>query len=349
MATNEMLNVGIMGASGYAGAELLSFLLFHPKVKICFISAHEQAGKPLVAVHPQFRRLCELEFQHHKEIANDQVQQNLDLIFMALPHGYSQKYVSLIDKNIKIIDLGADYRIKDEAIFQEYYHMPHQDPQALSNFVYGLSEINRKIIEPSTRIANPGCFATAVQLAMIPLLREGMIDQQIIIDAKTGSSGSGITTKKTTHHPFRASSFYAYKMLSHQHEAEILQTFSHYGYGDPDQFVMQVHSLPLVRGIFASCYCRVKSGITKKHIRQAFINSYQESYFIRLIDESPNVSTVQHSNFADLSFHLKDRNLVVFSAIDNLVKGAAGQAIQNMNLMSKWEEHLGLNRAGGGP
>ena len=199
------------------------------------------------------------------------------------------------------------------------------------------------------RVANPGCFATAVQLALAPLISNDLIEGPVFVDAKTGSSGSGAAPKESTHHPFRHSSFYAYKLLNHQHQGEILQTFKDLGMQQPENFVMQTHSLPIVRGIFVSAYGSLKVEAESTVLPNLYAEYYSGNRFIRFCDGSPNVGVVQKSNFVDIGIQRRDRVFVVFCALDNLVKGAAGQAIQNYNIMNGWSEDAGLSMIGGYP
>jgi N-acetyl-gamma-glutamyl-phosphate reductase len=238
--------------------------------------------------------------------------------------------VPKLPKNIKIIDLSGDFRIDDVDIFKQFYKLEKSDLQ--SEFVYGLTEINREQIKQAHKIANPGCFATATLLALAPVVKSGLLTGKIIVDAKTGSSGSGAKAAANTHHPQRMNSFFAYKPFTHQHVPEISQCLKSVGCFEND-FVFMTHSLPVSRGIFASCYAEFSEEISQKDLRQIYQDFYQDSFFVRIVENSPDINWVKITNFCDIAVNVQGKQVVVFSAIDNLVKGAAGQAVQNMNLM----------------
>ena len=340
------LKVGIVGATGFGGGELLRLLLSHPCAEVVYATAGEAQGRSLDEVHPNLRGFYNLKFSPHPDKAED-LPNDLDVVFLGVPHGKSMSIVPSLPPSLKIIDLSADYRLKTQDLFEYYYKGTHSDPDGLTHAVYGLSEFNRHQIQQARFVANPGCFATAIQLGTVPLVKASLVDGQIICDAKTGSSGSGVSPKASTHHPLRNDSFYAYKILAHQHEGEILQTLGEVGYRG--NLNLQVHSAPFVRGIFASIYTTVREGVTQVDVANAFAHSFEDCPFVRFVEGSPNIHWVKQSNFADISFSLKGNTLVTFVAIDNLVKGAAGQAIQNMNLMNSLPEEMGLFVPGGYP
>jgi N-acetyl-gamma-glutamyl-phosphate reductase len=219
---------------------------------------------------------------------------------------------------------------------------------AQREFVYGLTETNRERIRQARRISNPGCFATATLLGLAPLVAAGILRGRVIVDAKTGSSGSGAKPAANTHHPQRMNSFYAYKPFTHQHVPEIEQELSAVGDFTSD-LVFMTHSLPVARGIFASIYVETKMELTGAQARQLFADFYRDSFFVRLVENSPDINWVKTTNFCDIGFAARGRNLVVFTALDNLVKGAAGQAVQNMNLMAGLDEKTGLLLTGSNP
>jgi len=219
---------------------------------------------------------------------------------------------------------------------------------AQTEFVYGLTETNREAIKTATRIANPGCFATATLLGLAPLVANNLLASRVIVDAKTGSSGSGAKAAANTHHPQRSNSFYAYKPFTHQHVPEIEQELKSIGDWD-NELVFMTHSLPVARGIFASIYTETKTELSAAGARDLFADFYRDSFFIRLVEGSPDINWVKTTNFCDIGFASRGRQLVVFSALDNLVKGAAGQAVQNMNLMFGLDEKTGLMLVGTNP
>jgi N-acetyl-gamma-glutamyl-phosphate reductase len=340
------VRVAIFGGSGYGGSELLRILMFHPNVEIAFVTAHEHAGKQVAEVHKNLLGLTDLEFQRAPEDMSSAA--DIDLAFFALPHGQAMDLIPKLPDQVKAIDLSGDFRIDDAAIFEEHYKLAHSAADLQRQFVYGLTETNRDAIRSAKYIANPGCFATATLLAVAPMVKSGLLSGKIIVDAKTGSSGSGIKPAANTHHPQRSNSFYAYKPFTHQHVPEIEQHLVKVGAFD-SEFVFMTHSLPVSRGIFASCYMETKVNLTNEDLRNVFTSFYSDSFFIRLVDGSPDINWVKNTNFCDIGAHSNGKQIVVFSAIDNLVKGAAGQAVQNMNLMFGLDEKTGLVFAGGNP
>lgn len=339
----KKIRAGIFGGSGYGGSELLRILLQHPEVEISAVYANEHAGKPIGNVHKNLYGLTDLIFE---PIPDDLSDLSLDVIFLALPHGHAMRLVKKIPEKIKIIDLSGDFRLNRAESYVQFYGWQHEAIELQKEFVYGLSETNRQLIKSCERVANPGCFATAVLLALAPLVREDLIDGHIVVDAKTGSSGSGAKPSEKTHHPERVNSFYAYKPFRHQHQPEIEQHLDEIGeYKSSMTFITQ--SMPVSRGIFACCYLETKYSIS--NIREVYEHFYQKDFFIRIVDESPDINWVKNTNFCDIAVHSNGKRVVVFSAIDNLVKGAAGQAVQNMNLMFGLDEREGLMLLGSRP
>ncbi|MDQ2920998.1 MAG: N-acetyl-gamma-glutamyl-phosphate reductase, partial [Acidobacteriota bacterium] len=229
-----------------------------------------------------------------------------------------------------------------------HYGREHTAIRAQADFVYGLTETNREAIRGARLIANPGCFATSTLLGLAPLVANELISGRVIVDAKTGSSGSGAKAAANTHHPQRMNSFYAYKPFTHQHVPEIEQELRNVG-DWTNELVFMTHSLPVARGIFASIYVESKSELTQEQLHSVFAEFYGDSFFVRLVKGSPDINWVKTTNFCDLGFAVRGRQVVVFSAIDNLVKGAAGQAVQNMNLMFGLDEKTGLMLVGSNP
>jgi len=339
------IRVAIFGGSGYGGSELLRILLFHPHVEMAFVTANEQAGKAVSDVHKNLNSLTGLVFTE----APDDVSalQNVDLVFFALPHGQALEFIPKLPAGVKAIDLSGDFRIDDADIFKQFYKLGHPG-QIQREFVYGLTETNREAIRTARYIANPGCFATATLLALAPMVKSGLITGKVVVDAKTGSSGSGVKPAANTHHPQRMNSFYAYKPYTHQHVPEIEQHLRSVGDFEND-LVFMTHSLPVSRGIFASCYLETTVNLTNEDLKNLYQHFYEGSFFIRLVDGSPDINWVKTTNFCDIAVHSNGKQVVVFSAIDNLVKGAAGQAVQNMNLMFGLEETTALKLVGTNP
>lgn len=346
------LKVGIIGGSGYSGGELLRLLLFHPQVEILWVTAHDQAGRSVGQVHPNLRHLTELVFEPTPSAETlAEKCQGLDCLFLALPHGKSMELVPAIPPEVRVIDLAGDFRLRDARQFELSYGQPHRAADCLDQFVYGLTEINRQSIALSRRVANPGCFATAVLLGLYPFVLHRLTTGPIIADAKTGSSGAGATPTETTHHPRRANSFFAYKSFTHQHLPEIIQTLNTLGGIGNGRVLLQVHSAPVVRGIFATLYLTTRRPLSADTIGSLLSETYARSYFVRLLgpNRSPDITWVKHTNFADIGWAVEDTHAVIFVAIDNLVKGAAGQAVQNMNVMFGLDETTGLRLPGSNP
>jgi N-acetyl-gamma-glutamyl-phosphate reductase len=337
------IRVAILGGSGYGGSELLRILLFHPNVEIVFVTANEHAGKAVGEVHRNLLGLTDLTLVKQPESFA-----GVDCVFLALPHGQAMSLVPNLPKEIKAIDLSGDFRLRDQSSFEQHYKQSHTAMAQQAEFVYGLTETNREAIRSARLIANPGCFATATLLGLAPLVANGLLNGRVIVDAKTGSSGSGAKAAANTHHPQRMNSFYAYKPFTHQHVPEIQQQLQHVG-DWTNEFVFMTHSLPVARGIFASIYAETKPALSAAELRSLFADFYCGSFFVRLVDGSPDINWVKTTNFCDLGFAARGNQIVVFSAIDNLVKGAAGQAVQNMNLMFGLEETTGLKLVGTNP
>ncbi|HZH30999.1 MAG TPA: N-acetyl-gamma-glutamyl-phosphate reductase [Pyrinomonadaceae bacterium] len=340
------LKVGIFGGSGYGGAELLRILLARADVEIAFVTANEGAGKLVGEVHRNLYGLTALRFIP----APDELENlpAVDCVFLALPHGQALEIAPRLPESVRVIDLSGDFRLNDAAEFLEHYGREHTATALQGEFVYGLTEMNREAIRRARLVSNPGCFATATLLGLAPLVAAGQLQGRVIVDAKTGSSGSGVKAAANTHHPQRMNSFYAYKPFTHQHVPEVEQELRRVGRW-ASEIVFMTHSLPVARGIFASIYVETRDALTADAVRALYENFYRESFFVRLVEGSPDINWVKTTNFCDLGFATRGRALVVFSAIDNLVKGAAGQAVQNMNLMFGLDERTGLMLLGSNP
>src|SRR5688500_3570515 len=337
------IRVAIFGGSGYGGSELLRILLFHPTVELVFVTANEHAGKPVGEVHRNLNGLTSLNFVTAPESID-----NVDCVFLALPHGQAMNIVPRLPGEIKAIDLSGDFRLRDQAAFEKHYKQPHTAMQTQAGFVYGLTETNREAVRTARLISNPGCFATATLLGLAPLVANDVLTGRVIVDAKTGSSGSGAKAATNTHHPQRMNSFYAYKPFTHQHVPEIEQELKHVG-DWTNELIFITHSLPVSRGLFASCYLETKLNVTNEDLHNLYKDFYRDCFFVRQIEGSPDINWVKNTNFCDIAAHSNGKQIVVFAALDNLVKGAAGQAVQNMNLMFELEETTGLIFTGGNP
>jgi N-acetyl-gamma-glutamyl-phosphate reductase len=321
------IRVAILGGSGYGGSELLRILLFHPNVEVVFVTANEHAGKSVGEVHRNLLGLTDLTFVKQPETFGE-----VECVFLALPHGQAMSIVPTLPKWIKAIDLSGDFRLRDQATFEQHYKQRHTAMNQQAEFVYGLTETKREAIRSARLIANPGCFATATLLGLAPLVANDLLNGRVIVDAKTGSSGSGAKPAANTHHPQRMNSFYAYKPFTHQHVPEIEQELQHVG-DWTNELVFMTHSLPVARGIFASIYAEAKRDLGEAELTQLYTDFYTDAFFVRIVKGSPDINWVKTTNFCDLGFAARGKQIVIFSAIDNLVNGAAGQDVHNMNLL----------------
>ena len=338
-----MIQAGIIGATGYAGSELVRLLQAHPEVNIHTITSQSYAGKPYGEVFENYRHeafICEEE--NLAEMA-----EACDVIFLALPHGVASKKVTPeILAKTKIVDLGADFRLKDIDVYREWYQAEHDAVNLLDEAVYGLCEINRAGTAGKRLVANPGCYTTCSILSLYPLVKEKMIDlDSIVIDAKSGVSGAGRGANMGVHFCETDGSIKAYKVASHRHTPEIEEQLS---YAADASVVLSFtpHLIPMNRGILATCYARLLDNYTYEDIRAAYMKYYADEYFIRLTKKGvfPETKWVKGSNFVDIGFAVDERTkrVVITGALDNLVKGAAGQAVQNMNIIFGLDETAGL-------
>jgi len=335
-----MIKVGIVGGTGYTGVELLRLLARHPQVELKAITSRKEAGMPVAEMFPNLRGRVKLAFSTPEEAGLEQC----DVVFFATPNGVAmQQTRALLDAGVKVIDLAADFRIKDIAVWEKWYKMEHACPDLVAEAVYGLPELNRDKIRGARLIANPGCYPTAVQLGFLPLLESGAVDAGFLVaDAKSGVSGAG--RKPETHILFAeaADNFKAYAVGGHRHWPEIKQGLDGFA-GKPVGFTFVPHLTPLIRGIHATLYAR----ITREMDFQAlFEKRYAEEPFVDVLPAGrhPDTRSVRAANTCRIAVHRPQGGdtLVVLSVIDNLVKGAAGQAVQNMNLMFGLDEQMGL-------
>ena len=330
-----MVRVGIAGGSGYAGVELIQILLRHPQAEIVWLSSQQHAGKKPEQVYPNLRGFLDIPFTPLSEIGGT----DLDVLFMALPHGQAMKIVGTLPAELPIIDLSGDFRISDPELFERFYRFPLSSVEEQKRFVYGLTELNREKIRAAQRVSNPGCFATATILALYPLFQENWIKGPVFVDSKTGSSGAGHSHGETTHHPRRSNSLFAYRPFQHQHLPEIMQALA-----KPDYpLVFQTYSASFVRGIFASHYMQLTNPVTLEAVSELYQSRYASDFFVRWVPGCPDVNFVRHSNFVDIGAATHDDFLIVWSVLDNLQKGAAGQAVQNLNLMCGFPEKTALD------
>ena len=341
-----MIKAGMIGSTGYAGGELARLLLQRDDVEILWYGSRSYVGQKYASVYPNLFKIVDENCQDDaiKELA-DQV----DVIFTATPQGLC---ASLIDEEIlskvKVIDLSADFRIKDQAVYEKWYKLEHKSPQFLGEAVYGLPEVNREKVKTARLIANPGCFPTCSFLAVFPMVKEGLIDPNtLIIDAKSGTSGAGRGAKTDNLYCEVNESIKAYGVGTHRHTPEIEEQLS-YAAGKSVTISFTPHLVPMNRGILVTAYASLNGKVTEEEARAVYEKYYQNEYFVRLLEPGavPQTRWVEGSNFADVNFKIDPRTnrVVMMGAIDNMVKGAAGQAIQNMNLMFGLPEQTGLKQ-----
>ncbi|MGB0544639.1 MAG: N-acetyl-gamma-glutamyl-phosphate reductase [Candidatus Pseudothioglobus sp.] len=339
------LKVGIIGGSGYTGIELLRILHQHPSAEVHAITSRALEGKKLSEVFPNMHGISNLSYL----LPDDEKLFECDLVFFATPHGVAMNNASLfLDKDIKVIDLGADFRINNAEIWSNWYNMEHTQKSLLSEAVYGQPEINRSSIKDARLIANPGCYPTAVLLALKPLLEENLIDPlNIIADCKSGASGAGRNANQATLLCEITESFKPYGVSGHRHFPEIKQELESIS-GGPIGLTFTPHLLPMSRGIEATIYADLVD--PDSDILDCFENAYKNEEFVKILPEGvyPETRSVRSSNYCQISVQYVDHSnkLVIMSVIDNLGKGAAGQAIQNMNLMFGLDENAGLLEIG---
>lgn len=335
-----MIKVGIVGGTGYTGVELLRLLAQHPEVRVVAITSRGDAGTPVASMFPSLRGRVDLVFE-------DPAQADLkacDVVFFATPNGIAmQQAPALLEAGVRVIDLAADFRIKDVAEWEKWYGMPHASPQWVAKAVYGLPEINREAVRSAQLVANPGCYPTAVQLGFLPLVRAGLVDaRHLVADAKSGVSGAG--RKAETHILFAEASdnFKAYGVPGHRHLPEIRQGLEDMA-GSPVGLTFVPHLTPIVRGIHATLYAPISR---EADFQAVFEDCYREEPFVDVMPprSHPETRSVRSANICRIAVHRPQGGnmLVMLSVIDNLVKGAAGQAVQNMNLMFGLGETTGL-------
>ncbi len=336
-----MARVAILGATGYTALELLKILIRHPQAEVTALTTR-QDGKPSIAgIHPSLTGLLDVRCEN---LSAEQVGQRCEIAFCCLPHTASMEAVpQLLDAGCRVIDLSADYRLRDPGVYEHWYGHVHTDPTRLSTAVYGLPEIcPAERIRNAELIANPGCYTSTSILALAPLLAEGLVEpQEIIIDAKSGISGAGRTPKLSNLFSECNESVTAYSIGTHRHTPEIEQILTGLA-RTPVQVAFNPHLMPMDRGIFCSIYPRLKNRMSAGELLQVFRKFYAGQPFMRIVDHIPTTKDVAHTNFCDISIRMNRNQLVVFAAIDNLIKGASGVAVQNMNLMLGLDQRTGM-------
>ena len=339
-----MLKIGIMGASGYAGEELLRILLDHPEVQITAVAAKIDPVN-ICKLYPWLKGRLDLEC---RDMSAEEVSKKCDMVFLALPHKASMQFAPIfLKKGLKVIDLSADFRIKDVNVYEKWYELKHECPEYIKDAVYGLPEFYRKEVKKADLIANPGCYPTSVILGCAPLLKKNLVDpDSIISDSKSGVTGAGRVLAQALMSKEVENSFKPYKVNAHRHMPEIDQEIALMA-GSKVSVSFVPHLVPMERGMMSTIYLQLKKNISTSEALKLYKDFYSKEYFVRVMDEGifPDTKNVVRTNFCDIGCKvLPEKSLViVVTAIDNLVKGASGQAVQNMNIMYGFEEKLGLN------
>ncbi|MDR1891957.1 MAG: N-acetyl-gamma-glutamyl-phosphate reductase [Oscillospiraceae bacterium] len=337
-----MIKAGIIGATGYAGAELCRLLAAHPQAKIAGLSSRSFEGKALSEVYPAFLGKIDQICQNKEDVIAAS-----DVVFACLPHGHSEELaLKTVYSGKKFIDLGADFRLADSGEYKEWYGKGFEHFELHLEAAYGLPELFREELRGKKIIANPGCYPTSVALALFPALKSGLAEaESIIIDSKSGVTGAGRELSDTTHFPNCNEAFSPYKIAAHRHTPEIEQTLSRAA-GKRLKVTFVPHLLPINRGILSTCYVRLKLGTAPEKLRSLYEDFYRDEPFVRVMPEgqTANLKNVRTTNLCDISLHADRRTgtLIAVAAIDNMVKGAAGQAVQNMNLLFGLPETTGL-------
>lgn len=354
--TKKRFRAAVIGGSGYGGGELIRRLLLHPEVSLERVASVDYVGEPLSAAHPQLEGQTELTFQ---KLPPAEAADGMDVVLLGLPHKVAAHNVPEIvaKTSARIVDLSGDFRLQDPAAYERYYGQPHPAVELLGRFVYGLPELNREQIRAARYVASPGCFATTIELGLLPLAKAGLLAGEIEVVGITGSSGAGVVPTATTHHPTRSVNLRTYKPLEHQHIPEIVATLESAGGKDVRLRFVPV-SAPLSRGIFATSFAHVDGAVTAERVRAIYAEAYRGEPFVRVPKRRlPEVAAVSGSNHVEVGVQIADevdprtgrRVVCAFSVTDNLVKGGAGQAIQSMNLLLGLDERLTLEDPGGWP
>jgi len=347
-----MIRIGIIGGSGYVGGELLRLLLIHPHVEVTMVTSRQSAGEYIFNIHPNLRGLTQLKF-----VPQDitELQKNCDIIFTATPHGGSVNLVpKLLETGLKVIDMSADFRLKNPANYETYYGWKHAHQEMLKEAVYGLPELHREEIKNAKLIACPGCMATSAILGLAPIIKADLVvTDKIIVDLKVSSSGGGSKPTSASHHPERSSGVRPYQVTGHRHIAEVEQELSALN-NQPVKIGFTPHAVNMVRGILATIHAYPKQAISSKDLWKALRGMYGNEPFIRFVKyqkgqyQLPDPKINLGTNFCDIGFEIDEHTnrLLMFSAIDNMCKGASGQGVQCLNLLMGIDETTGLKSTG---
>ncbi|MCB9288076.1 MAG: N-acetyl-gamma-glutamyl-phosphate reductase [Lewinellaceae bacterium] len=337
-----MIKTGIVGATGYTGSELVRLLYNHPEVDIRIITSESRKGERFSDIHPHFQGLADYELQSADKVPEE----DLDAVFLALPHGVSMDYVKkFAGTGLRMIDLSGDFRLSAPDVYESWYGKEHTFPQGFKKAVYGLPELHRDEIRNSRLVANPGCYPTSAILGLAPLVKNNIIiPGQVVVDSKSGVTGAGVKAKPTTHYSNVSDNFKAYGLKRHRHTIEIEEQLSGLSSNGTMQLQFTPHLLPVDRGILSTIYTQPREGVTENQLKALYADFYKTHPFVRLRPEPPALKDVRGSNFCDLfvTYDERTNRIITLAVIDNLVKGAAGQAMQNMNLMFGLEEETGF-------
>ncbi|MBI4384409.1 MAG: N-acetyl-gamma-glutamyl-phosphate reductase [Nitrospinae bacterium] len=342
-----MVRIGIAGATGYTGLELVRLLLRHPEAEIVALTSETYQGKSVAETFPSLKGFCDLRLQP----LDPRMADACDVVFLCLPHTAAMSQIpELLKRPARVIDLSADFRLRDAEVFEQWYHARHEHPELLGKAVYGLPELYRERIRSARFVANPGCYPTSVILALAPLMRTGWIDlDSIIADSKSGVSGAGRKAALSGQFSECNEGVAAYSVATHRHTPEIEQELSALA-GRAIRVSFTPHLVPMTRGILSAVYANLTRDLTLEELVDHYRQHYRNEPFVRVLDQGTFASTrfVAGSNYCDIGLQVdpRTRRVVVTSAIDNLVKGASGQAVQNMNLMLGFEENVALNAPG---
>ena len=347
-----MMRIGIIGGTGYVGGELLRILLLHPQVEVTMVTSRQSAGEYIFNAHPNLRGLTQLKFV---PMDIEALQKNCDLIFTATPHGGSQNLVpKLLEAGLKVIDMSADFRLKNPADYETYYGWKHAHPELLKEAAYGLPELHREEIKKARLVGCPGCMATATILALVPIVKAGLVEKnRIVADLKVGSSGGGSKPTVASHHPERFGGVRPYQVVGHRHIGEVEQEANAVS-SEPVTVSFTPHAVNMVRGILVTIHAFPKKPIEAKDVWKALRGMYGAEPFIRLVKyqkgayQLPDPKVTLGTNYCDVGFEIDPHanRLLMFSAIDNMVKGASGQGVQCLNLMMGIDETTGLKSTG---
>lgn len=339
-----MIQVGIIGATGYVGQQIVGLLLRHPKCNISFVSSNSYAGDVFSDVYDQYTNLIDMKCIDTEDVHN--YLSDVDVVFIALPHGMAFETAKICkEKDVKVIDIGADFRLKDVNAYKQWYKLDHKTEDLNMTAVYGLPEIYKEEIKKASLIGNPGCYPTASILGLMPLLKSDLIDKNsIIVDAKSGVSGAGRGVKVDNLYGEINESLKAYGVAGHRHTPEIEQELSALANEDIT-ISFTPHLIPMNRGILATSYTNLVKDVSVEEIYSLYRGEYKNAPFVRVIEDLPETRWVRGSNFCDIAIRVDERTkrVIVISTIDNMIKGAAGQGIQNMNIMFGLDEQEGLN------